>query len=217
MASTGAPSFSTRARSGSSTTRACCSSSRSWAGRRDAVVVVVSEGPGADWLDAHGADEPALRLLPYQPYERLPEVLASADVLVAVLEPEAGVFSTPSKVLTYLCAARPLLASVPGDNLAARVVERSGGGHRRAAAATCALFSHAAEALSGDADRRRELSQHGRAYAETAFDIDAIAARFEEVLERAGALGARASALPVLHHAVSDEGRRRRQEDREER
>ena len=99
-----------------------------WARDNDAVVAVVSEGPGADWLATHGADEPGLRLLPYQPYERLPEVLASADVLVALLEPDAGSFSVPSKVLTYLCAGRPLLVSVSRDNLAARVVERSGGG-----------------------------------------------------------------------------------------
>src|SRR5207248_4934081 len=83
---------------------------------------------GADWLAEHGRDEPGLRLLAYQPYDRLPEMLASADALVAVLEPEAGAFSVPSKILTYLCAARPLLVSVPSENLAARVVVRSGGG-----------------------------------------------------------------------------------------
>ncbi len=39
-----------------------------------------------------------------------------------------GAFAVPSKVLSYLCAGRPLLASLPADNLAARVVESSGGG-----------------------------------------------------------------------------------------
>ncbi len=93
-----------------------------WAGRHDALVLVVSEGPGADWLAEHAAPDDALRLLPYQPYDRLPEVLASADVLIAVLEPDAGVFSVPSKVLTYHCAARPLLVSV-----AAKQSRRAGG------------------------------------------------------------------------------------------
>src|SRR5215467_11375478 len=37
-----------------------------WAGGRDALVVVVSEGPGADWLAEHATAEDALRLLPYQ-------------------------------------------------------------------------------------------------------------------------------------------------------
>jgi len=153
------------------------------AGTRDALVVVVSEGPGADWLAEHGAGEQALRLLPYQPYERLPEVLASADVLVAVLEAEAGAFSVPSKVLAYLCAARPLLVSMPSDNLAARVVERSGGGILVPPHDAPALWA-GAEALLDDEPRRSELSRRARDYAEATFDLERIASRFEELLER---------------------------------
>jgi glycosyltransferase involved in cell wall biosynthesis len=155
-----------------------------WAGKRGAFVVLVSEGPGADWLAARGRDEPGLRMLPYQPHDRLAEVLASADVLVAVLEPEAGAFSVPSKILAYLCAARPLLTSLPDGNLAARVVARSGGGivvpPRNVEA-----FLGAAESLLDDAERRAELSRHAREYAEKTFDIEGVAARFEEILERA--------------------------------
>jgi glycosyltransferase involved in cell wall biosynthesis len=123
-------------------------------------------------------------LLPYQPHDRLPAVLASADVLVAVLEPEAGVFSAPSKILAYLCAARPLLASLPGDNLAARVVERSGSGIVVPPGDVGALLG-AAEELLENPERRQELSRRARAFAETAFDIDALVVRFEDVLERA--------------------------------
>lgn len=151
-----------------------------WADEQDALVVVVSEGPGVDWLAAQ--DAPALRLLPYQPYERLPEVLGSADVLVAVLEPSAAGFSVPSKVLTYLCAGRPLLVSVDDGNLAARVVERSGGGVVVLPSERAALVA-AAAALLEDEGRREELGRSGRAYAEAAFDIDAITGRFEAVLE----------------------------------
>jgi glycosyltransferase involved in cell wall biosynthesis len=155
-----------------------------WAGTRDALVVVVSEGPGADWLGKRARDEPGLRLLPYQPYDRLPEVLASADVLVAVLEPEAGAFSVPSKILTYLCVGRPLLASVPADNLAARVVERSGGGVVVRPGDTPAFLA-AAETLLGNQGLRAELGSRARAYAEAAFESGAIADRFEAVLEEA--------------------------------
>jgi colanic acid biosynthesis glycosyl transferase WcaI len=152
-----------------------------WARGRGALVVVVSEGPGADWLAEHGADEPALRLLPYQPYERFPEVLASADVFVAVLEPEAGAFSVPSKVLSYLCAGRPVLVSVPRDNLAARVVERSGGGVIVPPRDGAALVAAANELLA-DRERRAELGSAARAYAQRVFATDAIAERFERVL-----------------------------------
>jgi len=113
----------------------------------------------------------------------LPEVLASADVLVAVLEPDAGAFSVPSKVLTYLCAGRPVLAALPSDNLAARVVARSGAGIVVPPRDPRALVA-AAEELLGDPGRRAELGGAARSYAETAFDLDGIADRFEEVLER---------------------------------
>jgi colanic acid biosynthesis glycosyl transferase WcaI len=155
-----------------------------WAGGRDALALVVSEGPGADWLAERATSEDGLRLLPYQPYERLPEVLASADVLVAVLEPEAGRFSVPSKVLTYLCAGRPLLATLPADNLAARVIERSGGGIVVPPREIQALV-RAAEGLLADPGLRAELGRAARAYAERTFDLGAITDRFEQVLERA--------------------------------
>jgi len=155
-----------------------------WARDNESVVVVVSEGPGSDWLAKQGSTEPALRLLPYQPYKRLPAVLASADVLVALLDAEAGAFSAPSKVLTYLCAGRPLLVSVPHDNVAARVVERSAGGLVVRPKDPEALVA-AAATLRAEAGMRADLGRRARAYAEAAFDLEAITDRFEQVLERA--------------------------------
>ena len=88
----------------------------------DVEVVVVSEGLGADWLRRRREEERLLnlRLLPFQPYAVLPDVLASGDVLLSLLEANAGAFSVPSKVLSYLCAGRALLAAVPSDNLRPR-------------------------------------------------------------------------------------------------
>ena len=93
-------------------------------------------------------------------------------------------FSVPSKVLTYLCAERPLLVSVARDNLAARVVERSGGGVVVPPNDPEALVS-AAAGLRTDEGLRAELGARARSYAETTFDLARIADRFEQVLERA--------------------------------
>jgi glycosyltransferase involved in cell wall biosynthesis len=153
-----------------------------WSAGRDARVVVVSEGPGSDWLAEHADGAPSLLLLPYQPHERLPEVLASADVLVALLEPDAGAFSVPSKILTYLCAGRPLLVSVPADNLGARVVETSGAG-MVVPPGDAATFLAAAGRLLEDEQLREDLGRRARAYAESTFHVDAVADRFVEVLE----------------------------------
>src|SRR4029453_8580026 len=63
-------------------------------------VVVVSEGLGASSLAERKAEGGLdnLHLLPFQPFDRMPEVLGAADVLLTILEPEAGIYSVPSKV-----------------------------------------------------------------------------------------------------------------------
>jgi len=57
-------------------------------------VVVVSEGLGAEWLRERRREHELenLVLLPFQPYADLPDVLASGDILVVILERDAGVF-----------------------------------------------------------------------------------------------------------------------------
>ena len=148
----------------------------------DVAVVVASEGRGAEWLaeraDAEAIDN--LVLLPFQPMAVFPQVLASADVLLAVLEPEAGVFSVPSKVLSYHCAGRPILASVPAANLSARTIATAGSGLTVEPDDTEG-FVATARRLLDDPDLRHDLGAGARSYAERAFDIAAIGDRFEAI------------------------------------
>ena len=150
---------------------------------RNVRVVVISEGLGADWLaerkrELHLGN---LLLLPFQPYDRLPVVLATADVLVAILEPEAGVFSVPSKVLTYHCAGRPILGAIPPENLAARIMVREGSG-LVTDPGDVGEFVEAAGRLLGDPARRAQMATNARRYAEKTFDINRIGDEFEAVL-----------------------------------
>ncbi len=151
----------------------------------DVRVVVISEGLGADWLADHKRDMGLdnLVLLPFQPYDQLSATLASADVLVAILEPEAGVFSVPSKVLTYHCAGRPILGSIPRENLAARIIEREGSGTVTEPGDVGAFVAAAARLLEEE-PLRKDMGARARNYAERAFDIDRIGNEFEVVLER---------------------------------
>lgn len=148
--------------------------------RGQARVVVLSEGPGRQYLERMPALE-NLSLLGFQPYDRLSEVLASADVLVASLETSAGQFAVPSKVLTYLCAGRPVLLAAPKENLAASVVERSKGGVV-IDPDDLEAWTSAARRLAQDRQYRQELGAQARRYAERAFDIHAIADAFEGIL-----------------------------------
>jgi colanic acid biosynthesis glycosyl transferase WcaI len=151
----------------------------------DVRVVVVAGGVGSKWLrERTTQDGPRnLIVIPPQPYERLPEVLASGDVLVALLESGAGIFSVPSKVLSYLCAARPVLAAVPTENLAARVLRANRSG-LVTPPGDVKTFARVASGVLSRPTLRAQLGRRARAYAEATFDIRAITDRFEDIFTR---------------------------------
>lgn len=162
----------------------------------DADVVVISEGMGAARLRELLQERPLpnLRLLPFQPFERYPDILGAADALVALLEPTAGTFSVPSKVLSYLCAGRPLLAAIPPENLAARTIERAGAG-LVVPPDDEEGFLLAAKRLRNERRLRDASGAQARAYAEATFDTDNVAERFLQVLD--GALGRAPELVPA--------------------
>jgi colanic acid biosynthesis glycosyl transferase WcaI len=147
--------------------------------------VVISEGPGAEWLRERAASFGLnnLTVLDFQPMERYAEVLASADVLVAILEKEAGAFSVPSKVLSYLCAKRPLLLAVPKENRAARIVERSEAGIV-VEPDDLDGFIQGAWTLMTSPVLRADMGENARRYAEGSFDIHSITDRFEGLIAK---------------------------------
>ena len=150
----------------------------------EATVVVVSEGPGADWLIAHGADLPNLRVLPFQPFAQVDAMLASADILIAVLEADASLFSAPSKVQTYLAAGRPILAAMPSENLAAQTILHADAGMVVEPGEADQLVSTARRMLANDVQRGSWRSS-ARQYATDTFGIAKIADRFETILRHA--------------------------------
>lgn len=148
-------------------------------------IVVVSQGPGRDFLEhaKQSGDYPGLRLLDYQPADRVPEMLATADVAVALLRAEAGGMSVPSKVASYLAAGRPILAGLPLDNAAAALITGTGAG-LCADSGDPAGFVAAARALRGDEERRRRHAAAAAAAARS-FDIDRIGPVFLDLLRQA--------------------------------
>ncbi|GAA3518765.1 glycosyltransferase family 4 protein [Aeromicrobium panaciterrae] len=152
-----------------------------------ASLVVVSEGEAADELAAVAVAEPGLplRVLPFQPADVLPDVLGSADVLVALLEPEATMFSIPSKVLSYMAAGRPILGLMPQDNPAAADILETGG-HVAAPDGDGAKGSVTwLGELHADRDLVTTIGRRSREIAEKKFDINTVGQQFETILESA--------------------------------
>ena len=147
------------------------------------MVVVASQGLGRQWLERAKTERSLdnLLLLDFQDYADLPAMLAGATLVLAILEPFAGVLSVPSKVLTYLCAGRPILAAMPPENLAARLIAAAGAGIVIPPTDEAAFVA----AATGMLDDRNRLASWGcaaRAQAERDFDIDAIGERFLAII-----------------------------------
>ena len=102
-------------------------------------------------------------------------------MLLAILEPDAGVFSVPSKVLSYHCAHRPLLLAVPRENLAADIVAREKSGLIVDPNDT-AGFIEAAERLINDEELSSNLADNAIRYAHDRFDIEPITDKFLKVI-----------------------------------
>lgn len=143
-------------------------------GLPESTLILTASGVGVG-----GVLAPNIRSLGLQPIEDFPDVLGSADVCIALLDDDAGAFSVPSKVLSYLCAGKPIILSAPKDNLAARIVEQSGAG----LVVPPDQLLAAARTLRDDEAMRMRCGAAARAYAEEHFDIARIGRRFETVLQ----------------------------------
>jgi glycosyltransferase involved in cell wall biosynthesis len=154
-------------------------------------LVVVNEGPAVPVIEEVAAAAGVeVTLLPFQPYERLPEVLGTGDVLVVLLAPDAGEFSVPSKTLSYLCAGRPVLGLMPADNLAAKLLREAGSAVFPPEESSLDSAAGWVREILTDPVRAEALGKESRALAEREFALDGCASRFEEILRAVSAAGA---------------------------
>jgi colanic acid biosynthesis glycosyl transferase WcaI len=80
----------------------------------DILFLIVGAGQTKEKMEAKArqAGLKNIRFLPLQPRERLSELQSTADVSLVTLAPTRGKTSVPSKVLGYMAASRPVIASV---------------------------------------------------------------------------------------------------------
>ena len=154
----------------------------------DCTLVVVSQGRGRNWLEKEresaGIPEDRLVLHDFVDYDLLPTVLGSADLLLAVLEPDASRYSVPSKMLSYMCAGRPIVAVMDEGNAAAQTVVAEGMGRVIGTGDPVDLVK-AVRSLLDDPEETARMGAAARAYAERTFDIVRIGDAFERQIEAA--------------------------------
>lgn len=124
--------------------------------------------------------EPNLKLLPLQPREQLPEMLAAADVGLVLQKRNVVDFNMPSKIPVLMASGRAILASVPGEGTAASAIQDSGAGlvippenARLLAASVLTLYLNP--------DQVRVLGEKGREYAEANYAFEVALDHYEKL------------------------------------
>ncbi len=148
----------------------------------DIAVVIVGEQKALARLQNYcskcGASN--VHLLPFQPREKLPEMLAAADVGLVVQKKNVLDFNMPSKIQVLLASGRAIIASVPATGTAASAIHKSGGGivtppedPQSLAASVEDLYNHR--------DKLIRLGNKGRAYAEQNYAFESALDKYEQL------------------------------------
>lgn len=152
--------------------------------RRHPEVHVVINGDGAarPMLEEAASDLANLVLVGYQASDRLPEVLAAADVHLVPLRTGLGDVSVPSKSYSILAAARPLVAAIDPGTAVARLVAESGAGLAVPPDDIEALEAAVIDLLD-DPERRAGMGAAGRDWVVANASPAAVGEAYDRVLD----------------------------------
>lgn len=154
--------------------------------QQDILFLFVGDGASREMLEEETARRGLqnVKFLPFQPRERLPEVLASADVSLVSLQRGMGSGSLPSKMYSIFASGRPLLISVDEGSEPWKLVEQAGAGlcvppENPAALSTAILY------LKNTPHLCEQFGRQGRIWAEAHHSPKAGAREIESMLLRA--------------------------------
>ncbi len=151
-------------------------------GIKEIAIVIVGEEAALGKLKkyCHRQGVENVLLLPFQPRENLPLMLAAADVGVVMQKHNVISFNMPSKIQVLLASGRPIIASVPANGTAARAIKSSGGGlvvppesPEQLAKAIVNLYSNPSKVEA--------LGKQSRRYALDNYSLEAALDRYEEL------------------------------------
>ena len=122
-----------------------------------------------------------ISFLPLQPRENLPNLFASADMLLVSLRKGVAGHSVPSKTYTIMASGRPILASVEANNAVRSIVEQADCGFHVPPEDPTALAAVIRQVAS-DSELGQVKGKNGRRYVEKHYSASRIAHQYHELL-----------------------------------
>ena len=144
---------------------------------------VLLVGGGIEWtrIAEEAAGLPNVRVLPYQPFARMPAIYGSTDVALVPLPGSAGLQALPSKVYQIMGCGLPLVAIADAGSDLAALIEEAGSG----AVAPPGSAESLAETLRDAArhpDRWRAMGRAGRAHVLQHYSRNQVAERYDSIV-----------------------------------
>jgi colanic acid biosynthesis glycosyl transferase WcaI len=171
---------------------------------KEIVFVIAGESQALERLQKHcfacGADN--VLLLPLEVREKLPQMLAAADVGLIVQKRNVISFNMPSKIPLLLASGRPIVGSVPAVGTAAKAIRQSGGGVIVEPESADALAAAVLD-LYHQPELAAQLGRKGRKFAVENYSFEQALDRYEELF--ADAIAKKATNLDILPEISSKE------------
>jgi len=150
---------------------------------REILFVIVGEGLKESELKSKAADLSLdnVVFLPFQPYEDLPHLLASSDVLLVPLDKEKSLLSVPSKLYNFMAAGRPVMGLAHADSEVKSLIEETECG-------VCVPpeeileIADAIKDLKNDIDRRRKMAENARRFAVENYSREGVLEEMEKLI-----------------------------------
>jgi colanic acid biosynthesis glycosyl transferase WcaI len=141
--------------------------------------VFVGSG-SASQIDKWTEAVPSLKVLPFQPEERLSEVLSAADLSLVPLRRGLARYCVPSKVYSILASGRPVGAVLDDDSDVARIIEEIDCGFRVDPDDAESLAREILR-LAQDPDLARRQGRNGREFGECEGSLERAVNDYESV------------------------------------
>jgi len=145
--------------------------------------LLVGEGPLLPTLQILAQSLPNVHFLPFQPRELLPAVQNCATISMVSLLPGKGTFSVPSKVLGYMAAAKPVVASVDLNSETGILVQQASCGLVAQPGNPQALL-RAVEQLLASQQNALELGAKGRQFLEQRYSRTQVCSQYAEFFQQ---------------------------------
>ncbi len=146
----------------------------------DALFYIVGDGIEKQRLVEKAKDLPNVRFLPMLPIQEYVQLLHASDVGLVTLHKEVKTPVVPSKILSIMAAGRPILASLPLDGDAPKIIAEAKCGECIGPNDPVA-FAAAVRRMLGMQDRFASMGESGREYVVKHFSLEGCATVYEEI------------------------------------